>query len=1054
MKKRISFLVFVLALIALFAVSVLAQETVIEADDVSDITGAISSAQENDIINVKLISDIEFNTTIEIAKAVTVNVTFNGYQMSYTGTAGKNTTTAGFKLNNVGAALNLKGSNRLVSHSSYTHYGDDVKADMVGTGNLISVSYGTLNIDDAYLFATNNTFVIFGDFIDVAEYEVTVNSSVLRVNENADASAITYEGGNGYSQSLVKRILRLNNSVEYGGFYGINYNFNLTIGSEFNNVKFYDFYIKNDCWYDPQKESIRSLLMIDVDEALPVTNCVFNTYNGENGSGNVKIYTETAKQNLALYNCEFNEFEPGTKFVGDKGGAACVFIIKTYPTCSTTGLMDSYEAPQGSSSYTLYTDKVIEAVDHKLGNEIIYYPNGYTNLGVGKQICEFCQGEELTGNTFTPIFENLGYSISYTGDSVALGTKLNVEARDAFLASNPDIVFDYGIFAGNTNVNIYAANDKVNITDGTMHSCSEYSYATYDIKVVNISEGRKDDKFAMEFYVYDGERITFTDPDLDFLSYNEIENSLDSVTIEAEALLESKHKLYYNDDGSFRVMVLADLHIQQTSDTTQIEERIKFLVDKEQPNLVIFTGDNIIRTSSEAAARLCIDKMVSYIEEKQIPWCHVYGNHDREGALSNEQQQAIYESYEYCISKDVEELSGVGNYVHGIYNKDGTLGSVIYFFDSGTGNGTYSYDYIQDDQIAWYKETSELLQRYNDGKVVKGMMAFHIPLIENQYAYENRDNVEIVYEYDGERYEAICSSTYDTNLVETILLRGDVEAIVTGHDHNNTYMYNYMGVKLCSAPTISKLGYSKSEAHEGARIFDLNLDTIDNIVTYISYVNEKIEGDYGSIESNSTLESFDGTAPSTGTSGFEGAGLSGSLTLGIAEGKGNDGTNALEVIRSQTSNSEIYIYFNEELYGTIGNNKYLVVWMDFTNVELRKGCTGLLYAGGNVAYATDYDDGTNPPYYFLAEGETEWQTLSHGGDGCFGSADGSSVKGKRGYFAFRIEDYLRSNDKSQITADTILTGFYMYLDIKDSSYANVPFYIDDIVLVEDYTTVE
>ena len=53
--------------------------------------------------------------------------------------------------------------------------------------------------------------------------------------------------------------------------------------------------------------------------------------------------------------------------------------------------------------------------------------------------------------------------------------------------------------------------------------------------------------------------------------------------------------------------------------------------------------------------------LVGYIEEKQIPWCHVYGNHDHENAVDLAKQQEIYESYEYCISKDsaalVEPLS-------------------------------------------------------------------------------------------------------------------------------------------------------------------------------------------------------------------------------------------------------------------------------------------------------------------------------------------------------------------------------------------------------------
>lgn len=51
-------------------------------------------------------------------------------------------------------------------------------------------------------------------------------------------------------------------------------------------------------------------------------------------------------------------------------------------------------------------------------------------------------------------------------------------------------------------------------------------------------------------------------------------------------------------------------------------------------------------------------------------------------------------------------------------------------------------------------------------------------------------------------------------------------------------------------------------------------------------------------------------------------------------------------------------------------------------------------------------------------------------------------------------NYIRNADKTGITEETVLTGFYMYLDIKDNSYSNVPFYIDDIMLVEDYNTVK
>ena len=255
------------------------------------------------------------------------------------------------------------------------------------------------------------------------------------------------------------------------------------------------------------------------------------------------------------------------------------------------------------------------------------------------------------------------------------------------------------------------------------------------------------------------------------------EEEIRELETKVEKLLESKHKLTFNDDGSFRVLIIADTHMTVEADVLKIQElrdRIKLLVDREKPNLVIFTGDNTIRSSSEVILRRNLAVLVGYLEEKQIPWCHVYGNHDHENALTKEEQQKIYESYEYCISKTNPEgvyISGVGNYANAVYNKDGSIGAVIYCLDSGTYFGD-GYDYIKASQISWYKEASELIQESNGGKVVPGIMAFHIPLKENTDAYNNRDNKEIVLEYSGGRNENICSSAVDTNLLETAFERG------------------------------------------------------------------------------------------------------------------------------------------------------------------------------------------------------------------------------------------------------------------------------------------
>lgn len=522
-----------------------------------------------------------------------------------------------------------------------------------------------------------------------------------------------------------------------------------------------------------------------------------------------------------------------------------------------------------------------------------------------------------------------------------------------------------------------------------------------------------------------------------------------------DELLYSKHKLTYNKDGSFRVAIFADLHVN-TGNATQIanlQASIKKIVDEQKPNLVIFTGDNTIGASSESALKARIDIMVSYLEQNQIPWCHVYGNHDHENALPNDKQQAVYESYEYCISKAGDDLSGVGNYVHGIYKADGALGAVIYCLDSGaydTVNG--GYDYIKEDQIAWYEETSRLLQEYNGGEVVYGMMAFHIPLIENKKAQENKYDEALVYEYSGGVNEAMCPSNTDTELLETIWERQDVKAIVTGHDHTNDYMFNYKGVKLTSSPTISEMGYS-TDIYMGSRIFDLNASTITNIPTYVAYLIDRLNPeDYEIIPDNTVMNNFDSGLLTLNISGYDSGTMAGTIETVLAEGKGANGSDALKISRSQNGNFEISFEIDEA--GRLGDNKYLIVWIDFGSLELRKACMGLLSDRGvDKAYRTD-DYDTESPFYYLADGSDTWVELSHGKDGCFGAGDSGSqqMKGKKGYFAFPIENMLMGGDKT--TENTIVSGFYLYADINYGDYANVPFYIDDIRLVADYKSFE
>ena len=143
-----------------------------------------------------------------------------------------------------------------------------------------------------------------------------------------------------------------------------------------------------------------------------------------------------------------------------------------------------------------------------------------------------------------------------------------------------------------------------------------------------------------------------------------------SVETRAEALLESKHTLRFNDNGQFKILVFADLHLNSSGINEYMDGCIKMLIDREQPDLVILTGDNVADSgiTSDEVFKATLNGAMDYLESKKIPWMHVYGNHDSEGSYTREQQQRVYESFDYCVSKTGEDITGVGNYVLPIYS--------------------------------------------------------------------------------------------------------------------------------------------------------------------------------------------------------------------------------------------------------------------------------------------------------------------------------------------------------------------------------------------------
>ena len=317
-------------------------------------------------------------------------------------------------------------------------------------------------------------------------------------------------------------------------------------------------------------------------------------------------------------------------------------------------------------------------------------------------------------------------------------------------------------------------------------------------------------------------------------------------------LLTLKHELRVNEDGGFKVLVFSDVQCssQQKLIDSGTVDHIEKVVKAEEPDLVLFAGDVSYGMSSAKKLRDYLSVMVEYIEDRRIPWAHVYGNHDTEvstyySAISKEEQQEVYESFEYCISKAGDEsLFGIGNYVLPVMSQDGSrIAFNIWGLDTGSyidppyadivnkGNYFYGkYEGMQKNQVDWYKATSALLSQFNGG-TVPAMMYFHIPLQETYTAWDwARKNIE------GTKQENISAPTINAGMFDAIREQGDVKLVVHGHDHNNDFSVLYKGVRLCYTACIGTEVYH-DEALLGGRVIEFSTADPTQFNTYMSRAN-------------------------------------------------------------------------------------------------------------------------------------------------------------------------------------------------------------------------
>ena len=361
-------------------------------------------------------------------------------------------------------------------------------------------------------------------------------------------------------------------------------------------------------------------------------------------------------------------------------------------------------------------------------------------------------------------------------------------------------------------------NNKIEISNDINNYVAPFTFTFDDNKMEYIIEGdnissilingiKKDDTtiITLNDKEYKIEDFSFSDSKVSF-KLNEINSSASLV----DFLVNIK------SNQEFRILQLTDTQIIDSSQMRSPDRLsdaairnysrsnidaycfngITELIDRERPDLIIFTGDIVYGEFDDSGEILKL--IIDFLDSFNIPWAPVFGNHDNESKMGVDWQCAQLTNSKNCLFKK-GSLSGNGNYSIGLVDENGKLRRVIYMLDSG---GCLTSPGLKTDQIEWFKN-NQLNIENEYGEKVPAFLAFHIPSLDFKDAYINKYMLDDSENFDlsiigmdddfGKKQEN--NSIFPVSLKNT-LKEINIDGVFVGHDHVTNYSINYDGVRF------------------------------------------------------------------------------------------------------------------------------------------------------------------------------------------------------------------------------------------------------------------